>query len=390
MTTAGNGKTQTTLERILASSLQLFSERWYSSVSIAEICRAAGVSNGIFYRYFPNKEALIKRILDETIQEIAQALAAVAGVSVRERLESMADILLGFSAGHPDVVTVFREGQYRYFEYERRLTDRYRRTLSQTLGRTVGMHEYLFAMGGIRFASVRSALHGSAVSAESLHHILREGAFPGLDFNEIKVFDISVQPPVLELDEGSRERMLRAGKKLFGEKDYHEVNIHEITDAAGLAVGSFYKYFDGKETFFCELIDSAGREIRRFIARNMSQGLNRLERELQGIYLFGVFLSLDRWCYNIVREGEFVAPGRVRDYYAAFERGYERLGGEGLSPERAASSSYRSTLIEFLLGIAHYYGIELLFDGFPRGARSVLCSLGRLLSDGVETEQEQH
>ena len=32
----------------------------------------------------------------------------------------------------------------------------------------------------------------------------------------------------------ARERLLQAGKRLFGERGFHEVSIHEITDAAGL------------------------------------------------------------------------------------------------------------------------------------------------------------
>ena len=106
-----------TVERIRESSVKLFSKRWYSSVSVAEICRDAGVSNGIFYRYFDNKEALIKALLEEVIARIAVALAGMTGQSVHERLGSMVEILVRFSAEHPELVTVFREGQYRYFEY---------------------------------------------------------------------------------------------------------------------------------------------------------------------------------------------------------------------------------------------------------------------------------
>jgi AcrR family transcriptional regulator len=43
-------------QRILDTAIDLFSRKWYGTVSIAEICRAAGLSNGVFYRYFENKE----------------------------------------------------------------------------------------------------------------------------------------------------------------------------------------------------------------------------------------------------------------------------------------------------------------------------------------------
>lgn len=375
---------QDTASRLEASAVRLFSERWYSSVSVAEICRGAGLSNGIFYRYFDNKEAIVRRILEDTILQIEQALTAVKGESPAERIASMAGILVSFSREHRDLVTVFREGQYRFFEYERRLTELYRRTLGKVLGRNASIADYLFAIGGIRFAAVRSALHGSTISEEVLVDIVLNGIFKGYTWSGEKVFNITVTPSPISLNEGSRERLLRAGKRLFGEKGFHEVNIHEITDASGLSVGAFYRHFSGKETFFEELIESAGREVRHFITANLSSGLNRVEREMQGIFLFGVFLSLDRWCYNIVREGEFVAPAKVREYYAAFEKGYRKIGDEAMDTKRIeAEPLYRDTAIEFMLGISHYYGIELTFDDSPHNAKAIVESIGNYLSAGI-------
>ena len=50
-------------ERLVAAAVELFSKKWYGTVSVAEICRAAGLSNGVFYRYFDGKEGLFKVIL---------------------------------------------------------------------------------------------------------------------------------------------------------------------------------------------------------------------------------------------------------------------------------------------------------------------------------------
>ncbi len=377
---AGNNETRACLE---TSAVHLFARRWYSSVSVAEICREAGLSNGIFYSYFHNKEELLRSILDDIISQIARALDPIEGDTRHERLKCMVEKLVLFSAANPELITVFREGQYRYFEYEQRLAELYAKVLSKVLGRTAGMAEYLFAIGGIRFAAIRAALHGAKVSTDALVDIIENGVFAGLAWDPEKVFSISVTPPVLSLDEGSRERLLLAGKRLFGEQDFHKVNIHQITDAAGLSVGAFYKHFDGKESFFGELIESAGREVRHFITSHLKPDLNRLEREMQGIFLFGIFLSLDRWCYNIVREGEFVAPEKAREYYAAFEKGYRKLADSGLSPNKISQDPlYEDTAIEFLLGISHYYGIEVVFDDSPRNARAVVESIGTYLSRG--------
>jgi AcrR family transcriptional regulator len=374
----------TTASKLEASAVRLFSERWYSSVSVAEICRGAGLSNGIFYRYYDNKEALVRRILDDTIVQIEEALTGVTGGSPQERIASMTGILVRFAREHKDLVTIFREGQYRFFEYERKLTELYRRTLGKVLGRNATIADYLFTVGGIRFAAVRAALHDSAISETAIIDIILNGVFKGSSWSGDRVFNISVTPMPIALHEASRERLLRAGKRLFGEKGFHEVNIHEITDAAGLSVGAFYRHFASKELFFEEQIELAGREVRHFITANLSPGLNRLEREMQGIFLFGAFLSLDRWCYNIVREGEFVAPAKVRDYYGAFEKGYRKIGDEAMDTSLLEKDpGYRDTAIEFMLGISHYYGIEITFDSSPHNARAIVEGIGTCLSTGI-------
>jgi AcrR family transcriptional regulator len=139
-------------------------------------------------------------------------------------------------------------------------------------------------------------------------------------------------------------------------------------------VGAFYNYFPSKQAFYAELLRLVGREVWSFIASNLSlperPQLNRLERELRGLWLWLIYLSRDRNCYAIVREAEFVLPAAVQDYYGAFVQGYRKNSeGNGEADE--------ITAIEFLLGIAHYLGLETAFDGVPGSARTMVVVLAR-------------
>lgn len=373
-------------ERLLEAATGLFSRKWYGTVSVAEICRAAGLSNGVFYRYFDGKEALFKVLLGRILEKVREALERVEGTTPRERLDSFAALVIRFSEEHPDLVSVFREGQYRYFEYERRLVSIYIRTLGAALGREVGLAEYLFALGGLRFCAVTWAFNAAPSRLEAVRSILAGGLFRGLSFDPDRVFGGSATPLPVPLEEGARERLLRAGRRLFGEKGYFETNVHAVTDAAGLSVGAFYTYFDSKEAFYARLIERVGHDVRAFISRNLAPSgpvpLNPLEVELRGLWLWLVYLSIDRNCYGIVREAEFVLPSAVEAYYGAFAAGYRKRPA-ALKVNAAAPGVDEGTAIEYLMGIAHYFGLEAAFDDSPVNARALVEAVGRTLSRGL-------
>jgi AcrR family transcriptional regulator len=372
---SAKNETPASKDRLVHSCIDLLSEKWYGIVSVAEICRHAGFSNGLFYRYFDGKEAILRHILELVIEKIEAALADISGETRKERLESFAKIIFEFSRDNPAIVRVFREGQYRFFEYERRLKAVYEEALARVLGEKPCLSAYIFALGGLRFAATRSAFQNLPVRLQTLQRILETGILEENEVDEDRVFSTSITPLPLDVMPNARERILREGKSLFGKQGYFETNIHEITTAAGLSTGTFYTYFANKEAFFAELIHRVGREVRRFISINIDPSLNRLERELRGLWLFIVYLSLDRNCYGIVREAEFVLPAAACAYYDAFVRGYrEHSDVSGMIDE--------VTAIEFMLGVAHYLGIEVIFDQSPENAKSVIGEIEELYRSG--------
>jgi AcrR family transcriptional regulator len=81
-----------TRARILQAAEDCFARRGYDAASVAEICRAAGVSKGAFYHHFPSKQALFLELLDCWLAELDTQLAAArAGTqTVPEGLVQMA------------------------------------------------------------------------------------------------------------------------------------------------------------------------------------------------------------------------------------------------------------------------------------------------------------
>jgi len=52
-------------EKILQAALQLFANEGYHATPTSKVAKAAGVSEGLIFRHFKNKEGLLQAILDE-------------------------------------------------------------------------------------------------------------------------------------------------------------------------------------------------------------------------------------------------------------------------------------------------------------------------------------
>ncbi len=57
-----------TKEKIFLTAADLFSKSGYDSVSVREICEAAGITKPVLYYYFKDKESLLKELIEETFR----------------------------------------------------------------------------------------------------------------------------------------------------------------------------------------------------------------------------------------------------------------------------------------------------------------------------------
>lgn len=67
--------------------------------------------------------------------------------------------------------------------------------------------------------------------------------------------------PVQERGVRTKNRIIGAAKELFEERGFHRTNSKEIAARAGVAVGTFYSYYDEKKILFLDVIRDFYREI---------------------------------------------------------------------------------------------------------------------------------
>lgn len=120
----------------------------------------------------------------------------------------------------------------------------------------------------------------------------------------------------------TRARLLGAAELVFGELGYHDASIVKITEAAGVAQGTFYLYFGSKKGVFDELVRDLNRRVRHAMKDASSQGSTRLEAELLGFGAYFRFTAEHPALYRIVRQAEFVSPEMLHYHYERLADGY--------------------------------------------------------------------
>ena len=78
-----------------------------------------------------------------------------------------------------------------------------------------------------------------------------------------------------------RQRLLEAGLELINEGGYNALRIEDIASRAGLSVGTFYLYFEGKSDLFVSLVQDYTRRLRdRLMSAGGRTPTSRLARSL--------------------------------------------------------------------------------------------------------------
>ena len=63
----------------------------------------------------------------------------------------------------------------------------------------------------------------------------------------------------------TRDALLRAGQRLFAERDVDGVSVDEIVEAAAVAKGSFYNHFADKVAFAREIAAAVRRDVEQLV-----------------------------------------------------------------------------------------------------------------------------
>ncbi|SIR60930.1 TetR/AcrR family transcriptional regulator [Williamsia sterculiae] len=246
-------------EQLIDHAAELFLDRGYGQVSVADIAKAAGVTGPAVYRHFPDKQALLVAAIAAGVadlercteratdppQQPAELITVISGLAVRKHATALlwrgnSSFLTDEQNQHVAARTraILRRWSAVLFVDRPELTDRDIAQLAWSI---------LSVTGSL---SVHATRVPTARARPALAEIIARLA--ALTPSSAPVLPLSLTP-VETTDR--RGEILDAAARLFAARGFASVGVDDIGAAVGITGPSVYKHFPSK----AEILVSIGR-----------------------------------------------------------------------------------------------------------------------------------
>lgn len=197
--------------------------------------------------------------------------------------------------------------------------------------------------------------------------------------------DSDAKTPRTERGRRTLRKLLDASAIEFGEKGFHEASVSSITRRAGVALGTFYTYFDSKDALFRALVQDMSDKVKSSARSALREDMGALEIEEAALAAFLNFAREHKEIYRIIDEAEFVDPASYRAHYETIASRIEERLKAG-----AASGEVRDDLGELeawaVMGMNVFVGLRYAVWGDDSGKApdAIARRVNRLLAKGIE------
>lgn len=177
-------------------------------------------------------------------------------------------------------------------------------------------------------------------------------------------------------------RLLDAAAMEFGERGFHDASISGITRRAATALGTFYTYFDSKDSIFKALVRDMSGSVAKAAAAGVSPGSGGIDREREALAAFLGFAREHKEIYRIIDEAEFAAPDAYRSHYEGVA---VRIAGrldEGVTQDRIAPGD-NEVRAWAIMGMNVFLGLRFGVWDDSRPIDEIVPAVEALLRSGI-------
>jgi len=120
----------------------------------------------------------------------------------------------------------------------------------------------------------------------------------------------------------TREALLKAGFKVVSRHGYAKASVSRITEASGVAAGTFYSYFDSHQQLLDELLPTEGVRLLDILGRSAHQSVDYFEHEKRTFLAFFAYLRRKPYFLRVLTEAEIAAPRSFAQHMRNIEERY--------------------------------------------------------------------
>ena len=141
------------------------------------------------------------------------------------------------------------------------------------------------------------------------------------------------RPLTTERASERRQQLLAAALEVFGERDFDEVSVDEIADAAGVSHGLIFQYFGTKKDLYIAIVEPLIEQFRARIQPDLSQPPAERLRQSTRAYAEVISEHPDGYRFLLTRGARIAEVREKLD--AARLQAVGRIAPQmGLDPER--------------------------------------------------------
>jgi AcrR family transcriptional regulator len=362
-----------TRERLIEASGAVFARKGCAASGVADICAAAGLAVGGFYRYFASKEELIHALSRELRDDLIRAISELPQAADAEaEAQAVARAFFETAGRQLDAFKAMREAEAGDEALARDFYGPLAEVIAGRLGRyALGARASAHAwalLGTLYFYAVKFMVWekggAPARAAEAAARLCARGLSPkSFPWWEPALSGPSRAKPAPGDTQGL---MLASAEEVFGRCGYNGARVAEIAKKAGFAAGTFYLFFDSKEDALGKVVMRMRDCLVKKAAAYSAGAGSRVEIEAMAFRALFDFIREHPYGYRIMREAEFADQSLADAYYGYILRNYSaQLRKTAVKGEFNIDDPELLALA--LMGMGHMLGMKRVLWGGFRG-----------------------
>lgn len=362
-----------TRERLIEASGAVFARKGCAASGVADICAAAGLAVGGFYRYFASKQEIIGALARELRDELIRAISELPQQKDAEK-EALAIAAAFFKAASARLASfkAMREAEAGDETLARDFYGPLAEVMAGRLGRfTPGPRAAAHAwalLGSLYFYAVKFMVWDKGGVPPGAPEAAARLCAKGLSRRSFPWREPAPGGPAKARpapgDTGAG--MLAAAEEVFGRCGYHNARVSEIARKAGFAAGTFYLFFSSKEEALEKVVLRMRDCLVKKAAAYSAGAGSRTETEVLAFRALFDFIREHPYGYRIMREAEFTDRALADAYYGYILRNYAAQ-----LKKTAAAGEFNidepELLALALMGMGHMLGLKRVLWGGFRG-----------------------